>query len=163
MEDNNRDKVRSDNVTLSQKAEDLKSSGYTLLIVGIIGALIEILWVLGVFPMTMSGLMKYISIGVMGILFAVFIISGVKAMKKSKEIAMDAVRENEKREEIIKWFTGEYDSEGIDKNFDLREDENDLYFERTDFMRERITERFLELDEALLSDIIERLYTELYG
>ncbi len=161
MEDNNEKK--NGGVTLSQKAEDLRSSGYTLLVVGAIGALAEILWIAGIIPITMQGIMKYISMGVMGFLFAIFIISGINALKKSKETAQDALRENEKREEIIKWFTGEFDKDRIDSDLDLSEDENDLYFERSDFIREKITERFLELDDALLSDIIERLYTEFYG
>ncbi len=161
MEDNNEKK--NGGVTLSQKAEDLRSSGYTLLVVGAIGALAEILWIAGIIPITMQGIMKYISMGVMGFLFALFIISGINALKRAKETAQDALRENEKREEIIRWFTGEFDRDRIDSDLDLSEDENDLYFERSDFIRERITERFLELDDALLSDIIERLYTEYYG
>lgn len=154
---------RSTGVTLSQKAEDLKSSGYTLLIVGIIGAAAMILWIAGVIPIAMYGLMKYMSMGVMGCLFVLFIVSGIKALKGAKKTAGEAVRENEKREEIINWFLKEYDRETIDASFDEREDENDLYFERTDLMKEKITGRFMELDEALLSDIIERLYTKLYG
>ena len=154
---------RSAGVTLSQKAEDLKSSGYTLLIVGIIGAAAMILWIAGVIPLRMAGLMKYISMSVMGLLFVLFIVSGIKALLRAKKTAGEAVRENEKREEIINWFLSEYDRESIDAGFDERIDENDLYFERTDLMKEKIMERFLELDEALLSDIIERLYTKLYG
>ncbi|MBR5376204.1 MAG: hypothetical protein IK139_02885 [Lachnospiraceae bacterium] len=154
---------RGTGVTLSQKAEDLKSSGYTLLIVGTIGAAVMILWVAGVIPLAMRGPMKYISMAVMGCLFLLFIISGIKALKGAKQTEGEAERENEKREEIINWFLGEYDRQTLDESFDDREDENDLYFERTDLMKEKITGRFMELDEALLSDIIERLYTKLYG
>ena len=154
---------RSTGETLSQKAEDLRSSGYTLLIVGVVGAVAMILWIAGVIPLQMAGLMKYISMSVMGLLFVLFIVSGIKALLKAKKTAGEAVRENEKREEIINWFLSEYDSDSIDAGFDERIDENDLYFERTDLMKEKIMERFLELDEALLSDIFERLYTKLYG
>ncbi|MCR5650594.1 MAG: hypothetical protein K6F86_05375 [Lachnospiraceae bacterium] len=153
----------SPRVTLSQKAYDLKTSGYTLLIVGVIGAAAMILWIAGVIPIRMGVPMKYISMGVMTCLFVLFIISGVKALSGAKRIASDAVRENEKREEIINWFLGEYDKETLDSSFNPEIDENDLYFERTDLMKEKIMGRFMELDEALLSDIIERLYTKLYG
>ena len=150
-------------VTLAQKAEDLRTSGYTLLIVGSIGAIAIILWIVGVIPIRMAVPMKYIAMSVMGLLFAVFIVCGIKALKDAKTTAGEAVRENEKSEEIINWFLGEYDKETIDAVFDSRIDDNLLYFERTDLMREKIMERFLELDETLLSDIIERLYTKLYG
>ncbi len=210
-------------VTMGQKASDLKASGVVLVATGSIGFLGVVLWGLNVIPMRMQGIMKYISVGVMGFLFLVFLISGFNALKRSKSAAADAVRENEKREEILKWFLSEYTAEKIDEAIaageteaeeasgeaeaeeasgeipedaseeeeiteepeedidaedfegsgeddesdeiddDAEPDENELYFERTGFIGKKISERFLEVDEALLSDIIESLYSEIFG
>jgi len=206
-------------MTMEQKAGELRSSGYVLIAVGSVGLLAVILALSGVFSISLQGVMKYISGGVMGFLFLVFLLSGFGALKRSKKAALDAGREKEKRDEILKWFLSEYDAEKIDESLTGPEeeentkgeteevsgdeteessgeeteeksgdeaeessedeeeteedeeeeyagaltDENEKYFERTAFMRERISERFLELDEALLSDITDRLYTEIFG
>ena len=148
--------------TLDEKAADLKSSGYTLLSVGIAGIIVIILMAAGVFPVNMTGIMKYISYSVMGLLFAIFIISGWRAMIRSKKVSEDAVRENDQRDEIMDWFVDEYDGETIDKLVNPDTDDNDLYFDRTEFMKAKISERFMDLDDGFMADIIERLYSELF-
>ena len=148
--------------TLDEKAADLKSSGYTLLSVGIAGIIVIILMAAGVFPVNMTGIMKYISYSVMGLLFAIFIISGWRAMIRSKKVSEDAVRENDQRDEIMNWFVDGYDGETIDKLVNPDTDDNDLYFDRTEFMKAKISERFMDLDDGFMADIIERLYSELF-
>lgn len=198
-------------VTVGQKASDLKASGVVLIATGGIGLLAVVLWGLNIIPMRMQGIMKYISVSVMGFLFLVFLISGFNALKRSRSASADAVRENEKKEEILKWFLSEYTAEKIDEAIaeeetseeasvetseeipeeiteedidaddhegsveddesdeddeydeDDESEENELYFERTGFIGKKISERFLELDEALLSDIIDSLYSEIFG
>ncbi len=148
--------------TLEEKASDLKSSGYTLLAVGLIGAVLLILVITGVFSFAMGGVMKYISYSVMGLLFAVFIVSGIRSLSKAKTVAEDAVREKEKKEEILAWFRSTYDAKAIDALADPDGDGTDLYFARAACMKEKIGERFMEVDEALMNDLIEQLYTELF-
>lgn len=202
-------------MTMDQKAGELRSSGFVLIAVGFVGLMAVVLALTGVIPLNLHGVMRYISGGVMGFLFLVFLLSGFGALKRSKRAALDAERENEKRDEILKWFLSEYDAEKIDESLAVSEeegpeeeeensedeeeessgdgsedeteessedeeaenpeedeteessealtDENEKYFERTAFMRDRISERFLELDEALLSDITDRLYAEIFG
>ncbi len=203
------DSEKRNDVIEDVRSRDLKGTGVLLIITGSAGLVGVILWMLGVFSVNMNGVMKYISASVMGFLFLVFVLSGFNALKKSKAAAADAVRKSEKRDEIMKWFLGEYDDVKIDEAIkaaadqqeeaeeasqegsgtslaeeetedpdetedeaeaeDEAEDEaldieeNEKYFERTGFIRGRISERFLELDEELLSDIIDSIYTEIFG
>ncbi len=153
---------RVDHRTLEEKAADLKNSGYTLLFVGAAGAVCLILIFAGVIPMLMTGIMKIMSLIVMGTLFAVFIFFGITSLIKAGSVSADAGRENEKREEILEWFIGAYDAESIDSAVNPDDDDNDLYFDRAAFIRSRIGERYMELDDALLDDLIEKIYTQLF-
>ncbi len=153
---------RGDHRTLEEKAVDLKNSGYTLLFVGAAGAVCLILIFAGVIPMLMTGIMRILSLIVMGTLFAVFIFFGITSLMKAGSVSADAGRENEKREEILGWFLGAYDAESIDNAVNPDSDDNDLYFDRAAFIRSRIGERYMELDDALLDDLIEKIYTRLF-
>ncbi len=40
--------------------------------------------------------------------------------------------------------------------------ENDLYFERTDLIKDKICERFMDVEDALMSELTEEIYSELF-
>ena len=61
---------------MKAKAEDFKSSAYTLLLVGIVGIAALILMETGVLPFRLAGSGKYITYIVMGTLFVIFIVMG---------------------------------------------------------------------------------------
>ena len=161
-EDENHDRPKNEYRPMEEKANDLKTSGYTLLVVGLIGMAAILLIITGVIPIGQTGIMRYISNGAMGLLFLIFIVSGAHSLMKSKSASEDAVRENEKRDEIMAWFMNEYDGAKIDAEVNPDEGDNDLYYDRVDFMKEKINERFMDLDEGFTSDMIERMYTELF-
>lgn len=79
---------RNDEVKVYQdkmaKAEDYKSSAYTLLLVGILGILAFILMEAGVLPFRLAGSGKYITYGVMGMMFVIFIVMGILSLKSSQ-------------------------------------------------------------------------------
>ena len=41
-------------------------------------------------------------------------------------------------------------------------EDSDIYFERTDIIRRRISERYMDVEESLMSQLIEELYTEYF-
>ncbi|MBQ9136784.1 MAG: hypothetical protein IJX66_11915 [Lachnospiraceae bacterium] len=41
--------------------------------------------------------------------------------------------------------------------------EEEKYFKRTSYMKEKITEKFLNLDEAFLDNFVDEMYTNIYG
>ncbi|MBO5167084.1 MAG: hypothetical protein J6B90_10875 [Lachnospiraceae bacterium] len=48
-----------------------------------------------------------------------------------------------------------------DVSADISEEEK--YFKRTSYMKEKITEKFLNLDEAFLDNFVDEMYTNIYG
>ncbi len=149
-------------MTLDEKAKDLKSSGYTLTIVGAVGILVMILIIAGVIPFKLSGVFDVIFKGVMSLLFLMFLVMGVRSLKKARTVSEDAERETDKKEEIKRWFLETYDKETIDKEANPDEDDNDLYFDRVEVMRHKISDRFMDVEESLMSQLIEELYTGLF-
>ena len=67
-----------------------------------------------------------------------------------------------KKEEIKKWFTENYDAASIDSETEAETEDSDIYFERTDIIRRRISERYMDVEESLMSQLIEELYTEYF-
>ena len=119
--------------TAEEQAVEMKSSGLTLLFVSIIGFVFLILCYLGALPISFSGVGAIITYTVMGLLFLVFFVSGVRAVKKVGILEEEAVRENEKTEEISKWFRDNHTAESIDNliNEELASDDSgDKYFDR---------------------------------
>ncbi len=149
-------------MTLTEKAKDLKSSGYTLVLVGGIGLIAMILVLTGVIPLEVSGAFGIVTKIVMTFLFTLFFVLGVRALLRSKTVAQDAIRETGKRAEIKKWFTETYDAASVDSELEGEIEGSDIYFERTDIIRKKISERFMDVEESLMSQLIEELYTEYF-
>ncbi len=68
----------------ADRAEDNRSSAWTLLIVGGLGLAVIVLGALGVLPIPMRGFSKGLSMFVLGGLCVLFIIMGIVSFKKSK-------------------------------------------------------------------------------
>lgn len=149
-------------MTLTEKAKDLKSSGYTLVLIGGIGLVAMALVLSGAVKLQLEGAFGVIAEVVMTLLFGMFLVSGIRALIRAKTVAMDAVRETGKKEEIKKWFTENYDAASIDGETEAETEDSDIYFERTDIIRRRISERFMDVEESLMSQLIEELYTEYF-
>ncbi|MBQ8956303.1 MAG: hypothetical protein IJ075_04975 [Lachnospiraceae bacterium] len=149
-------------MTLNEKARDLKSSGYALTGCGGIGLIIMVLIFTGVIPLNLSGAVGIVSKLVMSILFLVFLITGIMSLKKSKIVSQDAERENDKKNEIKKWFLESFTSDDLTELIDQELEENDLYFERTSLIKDKICERFMDVEDALMSELTEEIYTELF-
>ncbi len=149
--------------SVADRIDDLKSSGYTLTVAGVVGFVLLVLMFFGIIPFRLGGTGQYISYGVMGALFLVFLVSGVKSLAKLPDLRREAEREKEKEAEIRKWFLSNYDASAIDSVIDsLDEAATDKYFARAAFMREKISEHFIELDPSFTDYIIEELYSALY-
>ncbi len=149
-------------MTLNEKAKDLRSSGYTLTVCGAIGLVAMALIFTGVIPLSMSGVFGVVTKLVMSLLFIIFLVAGIHSLKRSGAVTLDAERETDKKKEIIKWFLGEHDADSIDADLDTTLEVNDLYFERTDFIKDKICERFMDVEDALMSELTEEIYSELF-
>ena len=68
----------------AERAEENRSSAWTLFIVGGVGLVILVLGFFGIIPFPISGFSKYMFYGVMAVLFIIFLVAGIISMKKSK-------------------------------------------------------------------------------
>lgn len=149
----------------AQKAEDNKSSAYTLLFLGVIGLTVCILILCGVIPMYRNAVMtKYLVCGVMGALFILFIVFGFVSMKSFKILSLKAKSEDSLLEEITKWCEENLTVEEIDAGlFDNEEmPEEQKYFKRTDKMKKIIQDKFMNLEEGFLDHFIDDYYQNLF-
>ncbi len=147
----------------SERVEDLRSSAYTLLIVGVFGIIAVILLYIGAIPVNFSGAGKIITTGTMAVLFLAFFIIGVNSYRKVKPLSEEAEREEKKIEEIRKFFFETYTAESLDREAlgDAGEDVN-TYFLRSSFIKNTLNNRFMDLEPSFLEYMVDKLYTEMF-
>lgn len=147
------------------KAEDNRTSAYTLFLVGILGFALDVLVftdVIGVFHN--DGMNKYLICGVMGALFILFIVFGVVSMRASRILLVQAQSEDSLVSELTKWCDENLSAEQIDSGlFDEDLPEEQKYFKRTDKMQKVINDKFMNLDQGLLEHFVDEYYQGLFG
>ena len=116
----------------------------------------------GVIRMEFNGVFGVITRVVMTLLFLMFLIIGIRALIRSGKVAKDAERETEKKSDIERWFMETYNAGHIDEGVDPEAEDNDLYYERTDNIRQKISERFMDIDDSLMSALVDDIYAELF-
>lgn len=149
------------------KAEDNRSSAYTLLFVGVLGFILVLLVFAGVIPLYQNAsTTKYLVCGVMGTMFTLFIVFGVVSMRNSRILLIKAESEDSLLSELTKWCEENLDAEQIDAGLfdeEIQElAEEQKYFKRADKMKAVISDKFMNLDEALLEHFVDEYYQGLF-
>jgi len=145
------------------KAEENRSSAYTLLFVGILGMIVIVLGLAGILPIRLGGNSKYLTYGIMSALFLLFIVMGVLSMKSYRIFAKKAESENSLKDTIEKWCREKLDVTVIDEGlFEEEVSGEEKYFKRTQVMKEKINKQFLNLDDAFLDDLVDGIYSEIF-
>ncbi len=150
----------------AQKAEENRSSAYTLLAVGILGLIAMILGMTGVFPLNLSAYSKYMIFGVMSALFLLFIVMGAISMRSSKVFAKKAESENTLRDTIEKWCLETLDAKKLDEEAfggSISELTDEVkYFRRIDLLKRKIQTQFLNLDMQFLEHFADEIYGDIF-
>lgn len=152
----------------ASKAEDNRTSAFTLLFVGIVGFILVLLIFVGVIPLYQNETTtKYLMCGVMGAMFILFIVFGSVSMRNSKILFIKAKSEDSLLSELTKWCERNLNAEQIDAG--LFDDttgqtiaEEQKYFKRSDRMKTIISDNFMNLDEAFLEHFVDEYYQELF-
>lgn len=146
------------------KAEDFKSSGYTLIFVGILGLVALVLLELGVFPFSLSAPGKYITYLVMGTMFLIFVIMGFSSFKSFKKYAKEAETEDDLTSRIKAWTLENVTKESIVKKAALPVDMPDevKYFRYFELLKGAIKREFGDVNVAYLESLTEELYGEIF-
>ena len=94
--------------------EEMKSSAYTFLFVGVLGILAMILIALDIIPLHMAAYMRVIMAIVMGGLFLFFLFIGVQSFRKMKGLSSEADSEETLTNEILTSFLNGHTAASID-------------------------------------------------
>lgn len=146
------------------KAEDFKSSAYTLFIVGLFGIIALILMECGLLPIQLATPNKYITYTVMGAMFLIFLIMGISSFKSFKIYEKEAVTEDKLTADIKKWTKENIDVNDLREKVSFEEDvlEEEKYFRYFEILKSSITEEFGKLKASYLEAVCEEVYTELF-
>lgn len=170
MEDYIEEKESSSNAApshtyISKKAkkEDVKSTAYTFLLVSIAGFILLGLFYAGVLPLYVADYMKVIIGIVMGTMFLVFFVVGVRSFLEIKVLDAESSEEENLFHEVTEWFKSTHTTESIDAKIDTTASNEQLYFSRYEVMEQIISEKYPDLEASFFDHIIEELYSELFS
>ena len=149
-------------VDSAQRAAEYKAGAGTLLLVGIVGAVLLVLADLGIIHFYMSPGGKYLINIVMGGMFLLFIILGFASIKSYKKLAVKATEEKEIREKMIEWSKDNLTKEFLTKGEDTSADEEILYFGRYQTIYNMIKENFPETDDGFAEQMAEKIYSDIF-
>lgn len=143
-----------------------KSSAYMLLTVGIIGIIVLALICTDVIKIYFSLTSKIISGVVMGSLFVTFIVMGIATLKNAKKYGEKAKEEGDLTTNILDYCADNLTPMTVDRACKDEEwdelPEEMKYFKRIDYIREFITEHFMNLEEDYVSFLADEMYTTFY-
>ncbi len=136
------------------KAEDNRTSAWTLLLIGTLGVVLLILSFVGIIPLKLGN--SYLFYGVMGAVFVLFIVMGFVSMRTAKIFAKSAESENSLRETMLKWCKENLQADDIDKELYMQDvSEEILYFRRYEKLKEILNRQFMNLDQGFLDQFID--------
>ena len=147
----------------AERASDNRSSGWILLILGILGLIVLLLGMLGVLPLHFGN--SYLFYGVMGAVFILFVVAGGVSMKNAKLFEKKAASENTLRESLREWCGENLNAQLIDDAVGAQGVEEEvLYFKRLSYIKDRLNHQFMNLDQGFLDKFIDDyVYDEIFG
>ncbi len=151
-------------VEKSKKYEDMQSTAYSFLLVSVVGVLLLVLVYTGVIPLQFATYMKYMMAIVMGGMFLIFFIIGIRSYRKLGGLKAEVMQEQQDRETAKSWFLGQYSEKAIDLTLDINSSDEvqQKYFLRSQFMKRTLSEKFPAYEDAFLDYLTEQLYEEMY-
>lgn len=144
--------------------EDTKSTAFTFLVVGLAGLLAIVLIALDVIHLNMESYMRILMFSVMGLLFVIFLVIGMRYQLLLKSLRQEIQEETVMTDEILKWFLDDYSSSAIDQKLadpSLREEP--LYFARYEMIEQLILSKYPSLNPSFADHLSEEVYGLLYG
>ncbi|MCM1182282.1 MAG: hypothetical protein NC337_02780 [Roseburia sp.] len=146
------------------KAEDFKSSAYTLFIAGVLGIAALVLMETGVLPFRLAAPGKYITYVVMGALFVIFIIMGISSFISAKKYAKEAETEEDLTDRIKSWARENITADRLRQQAYFAEDtpEEARYFQYFAALKDAVGQEFDGLNASYLEAVCEELYAELF-
>lgn len=150
-------------VSKKEKYKDYISTGYTFLIVGAAGLMAVTLNLLGIIRLFQgSGASSVLFYVVMYAMFILFILVSMNSFKNSGRLKSEADNEDAFLEELNRYITA-----NITKNSfppaKSGQSEEELYFNRTEIIKNLILEKYPEIGSSLLEQIVDETYDRLFS
>ena len=138
----------------SQRADENRSSGWMLLILGILGLVLAVLGIMEVLPLRLGN--PYLFYGVIIAIFLLFTVAGAMSIKSASFFAKKAESENSLRSTMLDWCKENLRADDIDSQV-CSEDmlEEVRYLNRTAFIRKRLNHQFVNLDQDFLDKFVD--------
>ena len=149
-------------VKKSDKYDDVKSSSYTMLIVGVLGLIFVTLTITQVIKIPFNPSTAWLFYGIMAIVFIAFVIGGLVSYTKAKKLKEEAEIEDAKIDEINAWAKENLTADYIDIGLDMNESVEILYFSRAEKIKDLLMHKFEDTDEGLIDLLTENIYTRIY-
>ncbi len=148
--------------TAKEKKSELKSSGIMLLCFGVAGITFMILVILGVVPMNFVGFNAIIAYSVMSIFFGALLISGIMSLVSAKRLGSENEEEDKLMKEVDEWCDENLTKDIIVSKIPGEDSDEQLYFERFDYMKEALSNKFSGVGEEFLEYYTEKLYSKYF-
>ncbi len=150
----------SNYISKEEQYNDSKSSGFTFLLVGIVGAAIIILNNLHILKVKfIEGPLFTI---VMGAVFLAFIVIGILSYIKSHKLRAEAESEKDFTNNLLDDFFEKYPADAIDSDIDSQLSEELKYFERIRKITDLLNEMYPDLDSKYIEAMSEKIFEKLF-
>lgn len=150
-----------------KRYEDTKATGQCFTGVGAIGLTAIVLLDTGVIKLAaLDSVNKLMVSIVMGLVFLIFFIIGMKSFMELKDISKKIDRNNSLEEEIMEYVTVTHRDELMSlASSGEKEDacSGDLYYKRAELITSVITEKYSLLEESFLDHMVEEIYSKIYS
>lgn len=143
-----------------EKYKDNLSSAFTFFTCGAVGLIIVALNYFGVIKIITKDSSSFLMINIiLLLLFVGFIGIGFWSLNYSKKIRKTADKENDLKTDIFDWLTDNITAEDIENSYDNDIAEELKYFSRGDYVRDKLSIEFPDVDKRLISSLAD-LYIE---
>ncbi len=149
-------------VKKSDKYDDVRSSAFTMLIVGMLGVIFTILSLTKVINLPFAESTAWLFYTIMSVVFIAFVVAGIVSYMKANKLKDEAEIEDAKIDEINAWAKDNLTQNYIDLGLDLNESVEILYFSRAEKIKSTLMHQFEDVDEGLIDLLTESIYTKVY-
>ena len=115
-------------VESSKKAQEFKSGGLSLLLVGGIGLAFVVMVLCNIIPLHMNIFSKYLVLGVMGTLFILFIVMGFLSVKSYKKFEIKASEEDNLTKNLKAWCHENLKKEILDSDMEETSEDDSKFW-----------------------------------
>lgn len=151
-------------VEMQTKYDDMKSTAYSFILVGASGIILMALMVAGVLPLQFAAYMKGIMGVVMGGMFLIFLVIGIRSYLQLGDLKVQVQKEIADTEDAKSWFFEQFNAKSVDVLMEVSQGDElqRKFFRRSQFIKQKLQGQFPGYGEPFLDYLTEQFYEELF-